>query len=85
MGCAIVFSFCIVNPHLNLQGVISTNAYLRAPEKCSLIKKKLLGVLNRLLPDLKINNYMDFSHLSKNNYNLKKVIDDRIQQQFITV
>lgn len=85
IGASIIFSFCFANPNINLQGVISTNAYVRLQNKVTYPKKKLLSLLNRIVPFVMINNYVDFCHSSKNNYHIKKAADDDVQWTFLTI
>lgn len=71
--------------NMKIQGVITTNAFLRLPQYYSHSKKIILGLLRHVLPDTLINTYTSYSHASKNNYHIKKLAEDRLQRPLMTL
>ncbi|CAD8149464.1 unnamed protein product [Paramecium pentaurelia] len=85
LGAAVGLSFCISNPTLILQGVIVVNPYLQFAQKYGLLKKTLLTLMNKIIPGLMVNSYIDFGHCSKNNNVIKTVAEDSLVQPFMSI
>jgi alpha-beta hydrolase superfamily lysophospholipase len=85
LGAAIAVSFCAMNPHVNFQGVITTNAYFTLPAKYTCVKLWLVRLLKKALPNLMVNLYPSYTLASKNNYHIKKLAEDPLLQPFMTI
>ncbi|CAD8067549.1 unnamed protein product [Paramecium sonneborni] len=85
LGAAVGLSFCISNPSLILQGVIVVNPYLKFAQKYGFLKKMLLTLMNKIIPGLMVNSYIDYGHCSKNNNVIKSVAEDSLVQPFMSI
>ncbi|CAD8063637.1 unnamed protein product [Paramecium sonneborni] len=85
LGAAVGLSFCISNPSLIIQGVIVVNPYIQFAKKYGFFKKMLLTLMNKIIPGLMVNSYIDYGHCSKNNNVIKSVAEDSLVQPFMSI
>ncbi|CAD8151118.1 unnamed protein product [Paramecium octaurelia] len=85
LGAAVGLSFCIANPSIIVQGVIVVNPYLQFAKKYGFFKRMLLTVMNKIIPGLMVNSYIDYGHCSKNNNIIKSVAEDSLVQPFMSI
>ncbi|KAM3147105.1 hypothetical protein pb186bvf_000821 [Paramecium bursaria] len=85
LGAGLVLSFCLVNPEIQLQGIITSSALLRMPSKYGRLKMLILRILNQLCPELQVNTYLNLSFASKNNFHMKKIATDPLIWPYMSI
>ncbi|KAL4456535.1 hypothetical protein ABPG74_000642 [Tetrahymena malaccensis] len=73
-----VLSYLIMNPQIQVAGLVSLNAFLKVPKYFGLTqnKKFLARILLMFYEDLLVNSKINLSALCKNSYHIKKMIKD---------
>jgi len=74
-----------MNKRINLEGIISTNAYVKLPSRLKWQKRMAVRIINHFMSNVSISNSIDLSHCSKNNYNIKKILDDPLMSPLMTI
>ena len=85
LGASIVISYCQMYPEIEFQGIITTNAVINLPVQYTRIKILLVSTLRLMFPTLMVNLYPNYSLASKNNYHIKKLVEDHLLSTFFTV
>ena len=84
LGAGLLISFLLRNPSIPVAGVITTSALIDIPpwrKKIGIVKKVLGALFGDLCGELQINEAVNPCGLTKNNYNVKKWIDDPLSQK----
>lgn len=84
-GAAVMVSFCMMNPQIEFQGIITTSALFHLPSQINTFKITLVSILTFLIPTIMVNMYPNYSLVSKNNYHIKKLAEDNLLSTFMTI
>eukprot|EP01017_Pseudomicrothorax_dubius_P034094 TRINITY_DN4631_c0_g2_i2.p1 TRINITY_DN4631_c0_g2~~TRINITY_DN4631_c0_g2_i2.p1 ORF type:complete len:365 (-),score=62.08 TRINITY_DN4631_c0_g2_i2:66-1160(-) len=84
-GASLILSLCSMNPELELAGVVLLSPLLRAPRDRSINfwKIEALRFLGDECDDIIINLMKNATGLTRDNYEVKKILDDKLSNSFI--
>ena len=84
IGSTLLMSLLTDNTHLPINGLIVVTPVFSFPKDCNSLRYKISSLLCRsLLGDLLVNNHVNPTGLTKNNWIVKKIIDQGCDFQYM--